>query len=547
MQQQLPATFGKYELEEYLGGGMAHVYRARDKVLGRTVAVKILTDQAATDSEAKARFLREAKTAGNIDHENIIHIYDFGVTDGKPYMVMEFLRGKDMRRVIQNNETGDLRNRLDMARGLARALGYIHSVGIVHRDIKPENVHIDHSGRVKLMDFGIAKSQDLNLTRPGFTLGTPSYMAPEQVRGQPVTPLVDIYAFGVLLYELLTGAKPIQGKTIQEIFQKILTEPLDTTPLDEAGAGPAVVDMVRRCTSKNPQERPQSFAEVTQTLDYLIYELDGGVPPGTAMQAALQEQSGRPAWLTPAIVGGVLLVLLAIAAIVVLRPEGGSGEEKRTSIPVPEGMILIPAGTFPFGPQKRAVDLPNFFIDKTEVSIAAYSKYCEAVGLPAPQGAPNEPVSGISLDEASAYAKWANRRLPTPQEWEKAARGTQGTLFPWGDRAEPANAAVADNPDTRRQKVAVDAMPQSASYYGVLHLVGNVREFVREYNTPTPDQVKAFARLLSPAPTAAETWVVVRGGSFDQPLPKDGALDAVLVPVRYLGANIGFRCARDAR
>ena len=129
---QLPATFGKYILEEFLGGGMAHVYRARDKVLDRTVAVKILTDQSTSDSEAKARFLREAKTAGNIDHENIIHIYDFGVTDGRPYMVMEFLRGGDLRHAITNNLTGDIRNRLDIARGLARALAtFIRSASCI--------------------------------------------------------------------------------------------------------------------------------------------------------------------------------------------------------------------------------------------------------------------------------------------------------------------------------------------------------------------------------------------------------------------------------
>jgi serine/threonine-protein kinase len=456
-----------------------------------------------------------------------------------------------MRRAIMNGQTGDLRNQLEMARGLARALGHIHTAGIIHRDIKPENVHIDQNGKVKLMDFGIAKSMDLNLTRPGFTLGTPSYMAPEQVRGQEVTPLVDIYAFGVLLYELLTGTKPIQGKTIQEIFQKILTEPISMEPLEQAAGNPLVVELVRRCVSRNPQERPQSFTEVTQTLDYIVYQMVSGAASGstsyTAVQQAMGDTTARPAWLIPAIVGGGLLLVFFLVAILFLDQDSTTDEETGKSMPAPEGMILIPAGPFPYGREKRAVDLPNFFIDRTEVSIGAYMKYCESAGIPAPQGDPNEPVSGISLDDANAYARWANKRLPTPEEWEKAARGTKGWLFPWGDQPEISNAAVLNNTATGGKKVPVDSMPQSASSYGVLHLVGNIREYVREYNPPTPEQVTAFGRLMSPAPTAAETWVVARGGSFDQPLPQDGVLNGVLVPARYTGAGIGFRCAKDAR
>jgi serine/threonine-protein kinase len=446
---QLPATFGKYILEEFLGGGMAHVYRAKDKVLGRTVAVKILTDQSASDSEAKNRFLREAKTAGNIDHENIIHIYDFGVIDGRPYMVMEFLRGGDLRRAITDQQTGDVRSRVDIARGLARALSHIHSVGIVHRDIKPENVHIDQNGKVKLMDFGIAKSMDLNLTRPGFTLGTPSYMAPEQVRGQEITPLVDVYAWGLLLYELITGAKPIQAKTVNEIFQKILTQEIDLNPLTQAGAPPAVVDLVRRCIAKNPSDRPQGFGPVIQELDYIIYEMDGGSPNATTytMEAASggQAASGKPAWLIPALAGGILV--LGIIAFLVFSGGGSDQPKQQTSTPAPEGMLLIPAGPFPYGPNKTSVDLPNFFLDRTEVSIGDYAKYCQASGKPAPQGDPKQPVTNITLDDASGYARWAGKRLPTPQEWEKAARGTAGNVYPWGDQHEPRNAAVADNPD----------------------------------------------------------------------------------------------------
>ncbi len=233
---ELPARIGKYELEEFLGGGMSHVYRARDTVIGRTVAVKILTEAGCQDAEAKARFLAEARMAGNISHDNIISIYDFGEDEKQhPFMVMEFLRGEDLRHAIKNGHTGDLRNKLRIALQVARALEYIHTQKIVHRDIKPENVHVTTAGVVKLMDFGIAKTEGLAMTRAGYVLGTPYYMAPEQVTGQNVTEQVDVYAFGVLLFELLTGAKPISGDTVERIFYSILNEPLNLDPMYKAG------------------------------------------------------------------------------------------------------------------------------------------------------------------------------------------------------------------------------------------------------------------------------------------------------------------------
>src|ERR1700757_1771380 len=136
---ELPARIGKYELEEFLGGGMSHVYRARDTVIGRTVAVKILTEQGCADEEVKARFLAEARMAGNLAHDNILSIYDFGEDDHRrPFMVMEFLRGEDLRHAIKEGHTGDLRNKLKIAVQVARALAYIHAQKIVHRDIKPD-------------------------------------------------------------------------------------------------------------------------------------------------------------------------------------------------------------------------------------------------------------------------------------------------------------------------------------------------------------------------------------------------------------------------
>jgi eukaryotic-like serine/threonine-protein kinase len=283
---QHPSRIGKYEVEEYLGGGMSRVYRAKDSVLGRLVALKVLAESVASDPEAKARFLQEARLASSIAHENIIAVYDFGEEEGRPFMVMEFLEGESLRDAIEKRRTGDFARRLQIALQVGRAIGHIHLKKIIHRDIKPENIHLDPLGRAKLMDFGIARSDGMGLTQTGFTLGTPYYMSPEQVLGQDVTTQADVYSFGVLLYELLAGKKPIEAENFEKIFHKILYDPLNLEPLHEAAVAPAAIDLIRKCMAKPPAERPQGFGIVCGAIEE------------TLKQGALQP---RPAPLEPAV------------------------------------------------------------------------------------------------------------------------------------------------------------------------------------------------------------------------------------------------------
>jgi serine/threonine protein kinase len=288
---------GKYDLEQFLGGGMSHVYRAKDSVLGRLVAVKVLTDSGMADPETKARFLQEARMASNIQHENIISVYDFGEDQGRPYMVMEFLDGESLRDALKNDHMGDVNNRLRIALQAGRALDYIHTKKIIHRDIKPENINLDPTGKVKLMDFGIAKREGVQLTRAGFTLGTPYYMAPEQVLGRPLTPQADVYAYGILIFELLTGAKPVMGDSIERIFQIILYEPLNLDPLKALKVPQALTTVVERCTEKQPEKRPPSVGAVCDELERILMDATGSksAPAKPTLKPSAPPKSPAPA------------------------------------------------------------------------------------------------------------------------------------------------------------------------------------------------------------------------------------------------------------
>jgi serine/threonine-protein kinase len=544
---ELPARIGKYELLEFLGGGMSHVYRAHDTVIDRPVVVKILTSDACADSEAKARFLQEARLAGNIQHENIVSVFDYGEHEGRPFIVMEYLKGEDLRHAIRGGRFESLSQRLKVALAVASALEYVHGRGIVHRDIKPENIHLDANGKAKLMDFGIAKTADLSLTKTGMAMGTPYYMSPEQVLGRPTTILVDIYAYGLVLYEVLTGTRGVTADTMEAVFYQILNVPVDEPAMEMAGAPPGVRRLVLRCTAKNPAERPQSFAEVCAELRAIV-EGDSGsrtqpIPrPDAPAPAWAPAVSTPPAAVAPQKPRRTAIWIVAVAVAVLGGAGAGAWWWWNTRLPPPvPGMIFIPAGMFLAGAENTPTRLGAFYIDEAEVTNAEFAEFCRATGCSAPAGDPDLPVVNVTVAEARAYARWRGKRLPTALEWERAARGPSGLLFPWGDQEDASRANVANNPSAPG-----GLMPaRSLAGYPAYHIIGNAWEMVEGAVKPSPQAVDQMTPQLTPPPTDQEPWIAMRGGSFVMTLTPALTYDAASIPERFSSPQIGFRCAKD--
>lgn len=548
---QLPVLFGKYELTEFLGGGMSRVFKARDTVLNRTVAVKILTPEGTADPDTRARFLAEAKMSASLVHDHIIRIFDYGEEQGYPFIVMEFLTGCDLKHAIKENRLGGLEDKLRVAIESSEALQHVHEQKLIHRDIKPDNIHIDTHGRVRLMDFGIAKSEDLSLTKTGFQVGTPFYMAPEQVNGEKATERSDVYSFGLVIFEIFTGVKAIEGTTIAQVFSAILHQQVDFSRMAAYGAPPDLVALVSRMGAKDPAQRPASFLEVIAELKRIAASLQPATATPIPASAPAKGFSGRK--MMAGLIG-LIMVLTAVTVYMVFKNraelEGrtGGGAKLEPTITTETGeMKLVAGGPFKWGNEGFETVLPAFYVDKTEVTNESYRKFCAAKNRQLPEGLSQAdarmPVVNVAAIDAKDFCAWAGKRLPLPLEWEKAARGTDLRPYPWGTDADPAKANVADNPTLGGKSLAAaDSMPEGASPSGALHMTGNVLEWVDEARAPSAGAVEAFSKLLNPPPSATEPWYLIKGGAFDRPLAHGILHEWITVPARFTAPDIGFRC-----
>ena len=250
---------GRYKVVRKLGtGGMANVYLAEDQELGRRVAIKMLDDRHAQDEQFVERFRREAKNAAGLSHPNVVSIYDRGQAEGTYYIAMEYLEGRTLKELLVARGPTPIPVAIDYARQILAALGFAHQHGVVHRDIKPHNVAVAPDGRIKVMDFGIARAGTSQMTETGSIIGTAQYLSPEQAKGAPVGPASDIYSVGIVLYEMLTGSVPFTGDTPLEIAMKHLSA-IPEPPSEQRPEVPHELDsIVLRALAKRPEDRYQA-------------------------------------------------------------------------------------------------------------------------------------------------------------------------------------------------------------------------------------------------------------------------------------------------
>ena len=274
----------RYQITERIGiGGMAEVYRAQDNVLGRLVAVKVMLPQYAADPNFTQRFRQEAASAANLQSPYIVNVYDWGQDEGTYYIVMEFVRGSDLKTAIVQRGAINQRKVAEIGSQVCQALSVAHNQDIIHRDIKPQNIMVQPDGNIKVMDFGIARAKNSHLTQDNSVLGTAHYVSPEQTQGKELGPTTDIYSLGIVMYEAATGQVPFQGDdAITVALKQVNEQPKPPSQLNPS-VDPALESIILKCMQKNPADRFQTADELYRTLrDYLAGRVQA-VNSATAM------------------------------------------------------------------------------------------------------------------------------------------------------------------------------------------------------------------------------------------------------------------------
>jgi serine/threonine protein kinase len=332
MGMDLPANtvLNHYRIASKLGaGGMGEVYRARDLRLERDVAIKVLPTSFASDEDRLRRFEQEARATSALTHPNILTVYDVGSHEDRPYIVAELLEGEDLRCRL-NGGAIPQRKAIDYAQQIASGLAAAHAKGIIHRDLKPENVFITTDGRVKILDFGLAKKTPITpsaqadsdiatqeaITQPGIVLGTFAYMSPEQVRGQTADHRSDIFSFGTVLFEMVRGRRPFSGKSAIEVMNAILNAEPEPPPAANSQINPALERIVSRCLEKGVDGRFQSASDLCFAIESISFASGSGqeseVPAAVEISKRHLLWSARVAWLVAALLLATTLALVWI-------------------------------------------------------------------------------------------------------------------------------------------------------------------------------------------------------------------------------------------
>ena len=356
------ARVGHYEIAAPLGaGGMGEVYRARDTKLGRDVALKVLPDAFARDAQHMERFQREAKLLASLNHPNVAAIYGVEDSGGAPAIIMELVEGPTLADRIRQRPI-PFEEALRIAKQICEALEYAHERGIIHRDLKPANIKVTNDDAVKVLDFGLAKalegdapSQDISTsptisrmaTQAGILLGTAAYMSPEQARGKSVDRRADIWAFGCVLYQMLTGKHTFPGQTVTDTLASVIKEQPDWSQLPPQTPARVRV-LLQRCLQKDPKQRLRDIGDARISLDEV---LSGAPEPSSGGVVAVDARLSRST--LPWALLGTAVAALAVLAFIHFREKPFVAQPVRFQIPLPEKAILGPAGSFAVSPDGR--------------------------------------------------------------------------------------------------------------------------------------------------------------------------------------------------
>ena len=612
-----PGTdIGRYHVLEQLGeGGMAVVYKAYDTRLENEVAIKFIrTGSLPPDAlpRLQKRFQIEAKKMARMTHPNIVNVMDYGEYEGAPYLVMPFLPGGTLKELLGKMFSVD--ETVNILLPIAEALSYAHGEGLVHRDIKPSNILITKTGQPILSDFGVAKvlesEETLDLTTTGMGVGTPEYMAPEQGEGRSIDHRADIYALGIVFFEMVTGRKPFTADTPMAVIVKQMRDPLPKPTLLNPNLSQEAERVLFKTLAKDPNDRyadmgvfAKAMKDLLKTERTYTNEKSDRVIPGK--EYAPKEKSPRikreekpfdTRWLI-GLMGMVGLSLIIFAGIKFF----GSGEERQlttaqdidiaTEIPettlgigssmVSEKdgmtMVYVPAGESLMGSTKEKIVASNdefpqhvvyldaYWIYQTEVTNAMY-RLCVEAGECGnltkdtyfrDSRFEDHPVVYVSSYDSKDYCRWAGGDLPSEAQWEKAARGTEGQKYPWGNETDSALGNIDDETYFDEESVnciinlcdgynrisPVGVFKNGASPYGALDLAGNVGEWVtdwygKDYYSISPE--------TNPGGPAEGQYRVFRGGSWDSGFDEIASVVRDFQYPDHTSEKIGFRCALDA-
>jgi serine/threonine-protein kinase len=532
---------GKYRIEDWLGGGgMANVYRATHLKMGEEVAVKVLNPDLVEIERLADRFRNEARAAMRVNHQNAVKVTDFDITeDNLHYLVMEIVKGHLLRDLIDEGAF-NYRRAVKILSQACEAIDAAHKQGIIHRDLKPDNIIVQDVGgaeTVKVLDFGIARLRDPEnsnsskavYTAPGILMGTPRYMSPEQCQSKELGPASDVYSMGIIAYEMLAGRTPFTPTgDLREFFYQVKNDSPPPLRFFSVETPQSIERVIMRALEKAPENRPASAAALAQELrravkeadsgitDPLItdttimYESDGDTSPDIAItyapaNAKIKTRDAKKKVSTHGfrwdLVAGVtaLAIVLIVLYWVFLGKERPPKTAGTITITDEYGdMVLIPGGKFKMGRvdgdaderPEHEVEVKDFYLDKYEVTNQQYKKFVDATGHRAPSHWKNgsfateealTPVTYVTWNDAADYAKWAKKRLPTEEEWEYAARGGKGFLYPWGNewREGSANAGIG-----APKPLSVRSYEKDLSEFGVFGMAGNVSEWVDGFHLP---------------------------------------------------------------